>query len=105
MIFKFDLFASTLWLGMLCGIISSLCIQKIKQTKLITNKKKLTLLSAFIDFFLGIGLTLFFTNLSFKISLCVGLFTYIGAETIYEQLKNKEIMKSLNDILKEEKEQ
>ena len=104
MIFKFDLFASTLWLGLLCGTLSSLAIQKIKQTKLISNKKRIILLGAFIDFILGIGITLQFTNLNLSASLCVGLFTYIGAETIYEKLKSKGIMKSLNDILKEEKE-
>lgn len=102
MIFKFDLFASTIWLGILCGVISSLCIQKIKETKLIKNKKKLTKLSIFIDFILGIFITLLFTNLNFRTSLCVGLFTYIGAETIYEKLKSKDMMKSLNDIIEEE---
>lgn len=89
MSFNFDLFIDILWLGTICGIISTVCLQKIKETTQVFNYK---IVSMIINILIGFSISRLFTNLSFKLSLCVGFITWIGAETIYEKLNNKKII-------------
>lgn len=96
--FKIDLFMDVLWLGTLCGIISTITIQRVKEAKLIVNTKIMAILSIFINIVIGFMISIVFTNLSLIMSLEVGVVTWIGAETIYEKLKNKNLVKSIKQI-------
>ena len=87
--FNFDLFIDILWLGTLCGIISTICVQKIKNAITILNKK---IIAIPINIIIGFCMSQLFTNLSIKMSLCVGIITWIGAETIYDQLKARKVI-------------
>ena len=87
--FNFDLFIDILWLGTLCGIISTICVQKLKNAITILNKK---IIAIPINIIIGFCMSQLFTNLSIKMSLCVGIITWIGAETIYDQLKARKVI-------------
>lgn len=100
--FKLDLFMDVLWLGTLCGIISSLTIQKFKETKLINNRKIIALISILINIIEGFVIGKLFTNLTTNMCLCVGVITWVGAEAIYKKLKSKNLVKSLADLNIEE---
>lgn len=89
MSFNFDLFIDILWLGTVCGIISTVCLQKIRETITIFNYK---IVSMLINIIIGFSISCLFTNLSCKLSLCVGFITWIGAETIYEKLNSKKLL-------------
>lgn len=88
--FNFDLFIDVLWLGTLCGIIATICLQKLKTIAIFLNNK---FISIPVNIFIGFFMSRLFTNLSIKMSLCVGIITWIGAETIYDQLKAKKVIK------------
>lgn len=89
MSFNFDLFIDILWLGTVCGIISTVCLQKIKETTIIFNYK---VVSMIVNILIGYSISRLFTNLSYKLSICVGFITWIGAETIYEKLNSKKLL-------------
>lgn len=89
--FNFDLFIDILWLGTLSGIISTICLQKIKNTRLIVNHR---LLYVIIHFFIGYSISRLFTNLPIKLCIATGVITWIGAETIYEKLSSKNLLSS-----------
>lgn len=87
--FNFDLFIDVLWLGTLSGIISTICLQKLKDTSLLKYKS----ISILINIIIGFFISRLFTNLSIKLSICVGVITWIGAETIYDKIYSKNLMK------------
>ncbi len=87
--FNFDLFIDILWLGTLSGVISTICLQKLKNTNLLINHR---LLYIIIHIFIGYSISRLFTNLSIKLSIATGVITWIGAETIYDKLKSKDML-------------
>lgn len=87
--FNFDLFIDILWLGTLSGIISTVCLSKITGLSKFLNYK---LVSFIINIFIGFAISRLFTNLSLKLSLCVGFITWIGAEIIYEKIYSNKIL-------------
>lgn len=87
--FNFDLFIDLLWLGTLSGVISTVCLQKIKCTNLVINHR---LLYVIIHFFIGYSISRLFTNLSIKLCVATGFITWIGAETIYDKLSSKKLL-------------
>lgn len=89
--FNFDLFIDILWLGTLSGVISTVCLQKIKNTNLLINHR---LLYVIIHIFIGYSISRLFTNLSITLSIATGVITWIGAETIYEKLNEKNMLSS-----------
>lgn len=99
--FKFDLFMDVLWLGILCGIISSICLQKIKKTLILKTQSSVAITSIIVNFLIGFFISKMFTNLSIKMCLITGLITWIGAEMIYEKLKAKNTFQSLSQIVDE----
>lgn len=99
MTFKFELFMNVLWLGVLCGIISTICLQKIKETKLISSKKLMSIISIFTNLLIGFFISKMFTNLDTAMCIEVGIITWIGAEAIYDKLRNKHIFKSTKEII------
>lgn len=103
MTFKFDLFINVLWLGILCGVISTVCLQKIKETKIIKSKKIMSIISIFANLLIGFFISKLFTNLDTAMCIEVGIITWIGAETIYDKLRSKHIFKSTKEIIKLDK--
>lgn len=98
MFFNWNLFMETIWLGILCGIISTIFMQKIKETKLIYNSKIITIISIIIHFITGFSITLLFTNLPWYIAVEEGIITWIGAQTIYKSLRKKRMIESIYEI-------
>ena len=96
MFFNWNLFMQTLWLGTLCGIISTICIQKIKDTKLIKPSQNIAIISIITHFIIGIGISVLFTDLSWYMAIEVGIITWIGAESIYKHLKKYNLRKESN---------
>lgn len=62
-------------------------IQKTK--KLFKTSKYLSLYSFIINLFIGIIFCITFTDINFPSSLWVGLFSFLGADTIYKSLEGK----------------
>lgn len=89
--FNFDLFIDILWLGTLSGVISTICLQKLKNTNVLINHR---LLYIIIHIFIGYSISRLFTNLSIKLSIATGIITWIGAETIYDKLSERNILTS-----------
>lgn len=87
--FNFDLFIDILWLGTLSGIISTVCLQKIKNTNLLLNHR---ILYVIIHIFIGYSISRLFTNLNITLSIATGVITWIGAETIYDKLNSKNML-------------
>jgi len=96
--FKMDLFMSILWLSTLCGTISSICIQKLKESLYLTSSRLTGILSIIISLLIGFSISVLFTSLNTYYSLFVGIISWIGGQSIYKRLKNKNIMKSSSDL-------
>lgn len=62
-------------------------IQKTK--KYLPKSKYISIYSLVINLFIGVIFCVTFTNISFPKSLWVGLFSYLGADTIYKTLEGK----------------
>lgn len=97
--FNFDLFIDILWLGTLSGVISTVCLQKIKSTNLVINHRYLCI---FIHFIIGFSISRLFTNLSIKLCIATGFITWIGAETIYDKLSSKKLFSGNLSVNKSE---
>jgi hypothetical protein len=74
------------------SIILMALIQKIKSLSFIKKSWQVWLLNLFFSFSLGIPFSITFYNISLKNSIWVGLFSFIGASSIYEALKNQNII-------------
>ncbi len=98
--FNFDLFIDILWLGTLCGIISMICVKKLKLTFKLLNSQ---IASMFVNFLIGFFVSILFTNLSIINSIVVGIITWIGAETILEKINKNEITNTSPNNLKRKK--
>lgn len=96
--FNIELFMNILWLSTLCGTISSICIQKLKESLYLTSSRFTGIMSIIISIFIGFFVSLLFTSLSLPLSLFVGLISWIGGQSIYKQLKSRNIMKSSSDL-------
>lgn len=70
-------------------------IQKTK--KHLKKSKYITLYSLFINLMIGVLFCQTFTEIKFPISLWVGLFSFIGADSIYKSLEGK--MQTHTDII------
>ncbi len=87
--FNFDLFIDILWLGTLCGVISTLCLKKLKGALPFINSKRVSII---VNFLIGFFVSELFTNLSIKNSIAVGIVTWIGAETILDKINKDNLL-------------
>lgn len=67
-------------------------IQKCKRMKFINQKWHLCALNFVLSFALGIPFAMTFYHISFENAVWVGVFTFIGAPSIYDTLKNQTIL-------------
>ncbi len=96
--FNMDLFMSIIWLSTLCGTISTICIQKLKESLYLTTSRITGVLSIIISIIVGFSISILFTSLSIPLSIFVGCISWIGGQSIYKSLKTKNIMKSSTDL-------
>jgi hypothetical protein len=61
----------------------------IQKTKANIGKKWLIIYTIVVNMLIGVPFTLTFTDLSICDSLWVGLFSYLGADTLYKTLEGK----------------
>lgn len=74
-------------IAMALSAITCTFIQKTK--KFFKTSKYISLYSLIINLSIGIIFCITFTDISFPRSLWVGLFSYLGADTIYKTLEGK----------------
>ena len=86
---KIELIKALLIIASAAGIISSAFVQKFKSISLIKCSSCLIYISFTISMIFGVVFTLSFTNYTIIDSLWVGLFSFIGADTIYRNLEGK----------------
>jgi len=70
----------------------------VQKTKFIFQSSKyIVIYSFFINMIIGVVFSLTFTDISLPNSLWIGLFSFLGADSIYKSLEGK--ISSYNDIL------
>ena len=79
------------------SIISASFVQKIKTVSLIKSSECLIYISFLISMSFGILFTLSFTDYKLIDSIWVGLFSFIGADSLYKAFEDK-LFKSFNKI-------
>ena len=94
-----ELIKALLLVAVLSSIISTSFIQKIKTISLIKCSDCLVYISFLVSMSFGMLFTLSFTNYTLVESLWVGLFSFIGADSLYKAFEDK-LFKSFNKINK-----
>lgn len=82
-----DLLQRLLVIAMALSTITCAIMQKIK--KIFKKSQFLCLYSFFINLLFSIIFCMTFTDIKFPISLWIGLFSFLGADTIYKSLEGK----------------
>lgn len=78
-------------------ILSSITCTLVQKTKaLLPNSKSVIIYSLIVNIVIGILFCLTFTDISIKDSIWIGLFTFLGANSIYRTLEGK--ISSYTDI-------
>ncbi len=79
-------------------------IQKIKKLSFINKEWQIWMVNLFLSFSIAIPFGIKFYDASLNDGIWIGLFTFIGAPTLYETLKNQNILTykptSLNSTVK-----
>lgn len=96
---KLDYLREMLIISITLSVITCAFIQKTK--KQFKSSKCLPIYSFFINIIIGIAFCLTFTEISFPTSIWVGLFSFIGADSIYKSLEGK--LSSYTDIINRNK--
>ena len=80
-------------------------IQKIKHFSFITKSYQITFINIFLSFAIGIPFSMYFYNYTLIEGIWIGFFSIVGASSIYEILKNQNIInytpKALDDYVEE----
>lgn len=92
-----ELIKELLLIAVSSSIISTAFVQKIKGASLIKCSECLIYISFLISMSFGILFTLSFTEYALSDSVWVGLFSFIGADSLYKTFEDK-LFKSFNKI-------
>ena len=92
-----ELIKALLLIAVSSSIISASFVQKIKTVSLIKSSECLIYISFLISMSFGILFTLSFTDYKLIDSIWVGLFSFIGADSLYKGFEDK-LFKSFNKI-------
>lgn len=92
---NWSLLQNLLILAIACSSITVIFIQKVK--RFCRRSKHVVVYSFFINMILGFLFCQTFTNVDYINSLWVGLFSFLGADTIYKSLEGK--LSSYTDII------
>lgn len=93
--FHIEYLQELLIIGVALSAITCTIIQKTKS--LFKNSKFIILYSFIINMIVGIVFSLTFTDVTLPTSLWIGLFSFLGADSIYKTLEGK--ISSYSDIL------
>lgn len=93
-----NLLQSLLIIAMANSVITCAFIQKTKG--MFKKSSLIALYSFFVNVLIGIAFCITFTDISVVNSLWVGIFSYIGADTLYKTLEGK--LKPYSEITKKE---
>lgn len=97
-----ELFIQLLYISLISSAVVMALIQKIKSFSLVKKSWQLWLLNLLFSFLIGIPFGKVFYDLNIINSIWVAIFSFIGAPTIYELLKNQNLInykpKSLTNI-------
>lgn len=96
---KIEYLEELLVIAMALSVITCSIIQKTKGH--FPTSKFLSLYSLVINIIIGIIFCITFTDITFPTSLWVGLFSFLGADTIYKSLEGK--LLSYNEIISRNK--
>ena len=92
-----ELIKALLLIAVSSSIISASFVQKIKTVSLIKSSECLIYISFLISMSFGILFTLSFTDYKLIDSIWIGLFSFIGADSLYKAFEDK-LFKSFNKI-------
>ena len=84
---EFELIKNVLIVGIASGIITTGLIQKIKQN--LKTKKYIVLISFIVNMTIGTLFALSFSTVGLFNSLWAGLFSFIGADILYQMFEDK----------------
>ena len=93
--FNFDYLKELLLIAIALSTITCTFIQKTKF--LFKSSKFITLYSFIVNILVGIIFSITFTSISFPQSIWIGLFAFLGADSIYKSLEGK--LASYSDII------
>ena len=93
--FHIEYLQELLVIGIALSTITCAIIQKTKP--LFKSSKFITLYSFIINMVVGVVFSLTFTDVTLPTSLWIGLFSFLGADSIYKSLEGK--ISSYSDIL------
>lgn len=93
--FNIDLLKELLIISIALSTITCTFIQKTKI--LLKSSKNISLYSFIVNMIVGVVFSISFTKISFPNSLWIGLFSYLGADSIYKSLEGK--ISSYTDIV------
>lgn len=93
---KITLLQKLLVISIIMSTITCAFIQKTK--KYFKKSRHITIYSLFVNMLFGIVFCITFTDIKFPESLWVGLFTFVGADTIYKSLEGK--LASYKDLIR-----
>lgn len=84
---NWSLLQNLLVIAIACSSITVILIQKTK--KFCHNSNCITLYSLFVNLILGFCFSQTFSNINYINSIWVGLFSFLGADTLYRNLEGK----------------
>ena len=98
---NYDLIKTLLIVAISSSILSTSFIQKIKGMSILKCSDCLIYISFFASMIFGIVFTLSFTSYDLISSLWVGLFSFLGADTLYKTFEDKifKSYSSMNDVI------
>lgn len=85
--FNFDFLKQLLIISIALSTITCAFIQKTK--RLFKKSKYISLYSFIVNITIGIIFCITFTDINFPTSIWVGLFSFLGADTLYKSLEGK----------------
>ena len=95
-----ELIVQILGLAVASTFISTQLVQRIKDSFKVRRWLPLAIVSFVISFAVGFLFAISFSSLDYYMACWVGVITYAGAEIIYQNLKDKLGLKSINELEK-----
>lgn len=95
---NYELIKQLLVIAIAVSVITCAFIQKTKG--MFKSSKVISVYSFIINMVFGVVYCLSFTEISILLSLWVGVFAFVGADSLYKSLEGK--LKSYSDIIKKE---
>lgn len=96
-----ELIKNILIIAMACSIVTTAIVQKIKEGFVFKKSNRLVIISFIVSMVVGTLMSLSFSDANIINSLWAGLFSFIGADTLYKIFEEK-IFTPFSDIHKKD---